>query len=254
MLKYRYTRNPMHLLKKFIAGSYIIPLVFVFSIATEAGTTPASDQLCLTDVSGQEQCYTRAQVQAEFDRVQEDPNDPDNVCLEPTAGELHCYSYANVRQLLSTVSSGTGTTTPSSSGGVDRGGGQSGTVETPAFRDPVSVFLGPFTGPDTAPLQGSYTAPLLQVADRQVAFQILINFFLSVIGVVAVLYLVTNGYRYVMARGDEAQMTQAKKGITFAIIGLLFVLGAYTIVATILNFGARPPVTTGVGIGVGVSF
>ena len=141
-------------------------------------------------------------------------------------------------------------------GSIERGGGQSGPVEEPPFRniDPNSSFVGPFTGPDTAPLQGAYTAPLLQVADRQIAFQILVNFFLGVIGVVAVLYLVTNGYRYVMARGDEAQMTQAKKGITFAIIGLLFVLAAYTIVATVLNFGARPVATPGVGIGIGVSF
>lgn len=156
--------------------------------------------------------------------------------------------------------SSTPTTTTSSSeltSGENRGGGQSGTVEAPPFRniDPNSSFVGPFTGPDTAPLQGAYTAPLLQVGDRQIAFQILVNFFLGLIGIVAVLYLVINGYRYVVARGDEAQMTQAKKGIMFAVIGLLFVLGAYTIIATILNFGART-VTPGinVGVGIGVSF
>ncbi len=238
-------------IKKLFSSIYIISLLFSFSVMTygETHTTTSSvGQICLNDNEGRESCYSRSQVEAEFNSVRPDPEDPANVCLEPTPSDLRCYDYTDVQTALAPT-----TATPTE---INRGGGQSGTVEPPPFQgiDPNSIFIGTFTGPDTAPLQGAYTAPLLQVADQQIAFQILVNFFLGIIGVVAVLYLVTNGYRYVMARGDEAQMTQAKKGIMFAIIGLLFVLGAYTIVATVLNFGARPPVTPGIGIGIGVSF
>ncbi len=251
-------------MKKYIGqGMLIVIMTVCLSMFMDMGSSfvyaqgSASDPLCITRADGGSMtCFPRSEV----DSAMAEGGDP--VCI--TASE--CYVRSDIQTAIRESDSGTATpsaspsstSTPTAAPTSDtsRGGGQSGPVGTPPFRnvDPNSSFIGPFTGPDTAPLQGAYTAPLLQVADRQIAFQILVNFFLGVIGVVAVLYLVTNGYRYVMARGDEGQMTAAKKGITFAIVGLLFVLAAYTIVATILNFGARPPVTSGVSVGIGVSF
>ncbi|MBI4836626.1 MAG: hypothetical protein HY817_05195 [Candidatus Abawacabacteria bacterium] len=118
--------------------------------------------------------------------------------------------------------------------------------------DPNRKYVGTFTGPSTENLQSYYSNPLLLLRDRQTAFSVLVRFFLGLIGVVALLYLVFNGYRYAMARGEDAQISQAKKGILYAVIGLIIVLAAYTIVATVLNFGATPA-PPNVGIGVGIS-
>lgn len=61
---------------------------------------------------------------------------------------------------------------------------------------------------------------------------------LKLIGVIAVLFIVYGGYFYITARGDEGQTEKGKKIIITAVIGLLLVIASYTIVATILNFGA----------------
>lgn len=133
-------------------------------------------------------------------------------------------------------------------------GDRSGAVIGPMFgnrADPNSIFRDPPQGANVDGINaGQYAQPLIQLSDRQLAFQILVNFFLGIISVVCLLFLVFNGYRYALARGEDNQISQAKKGITYAIIGLILVLAAYTIVATILNFGAQSG--PGIGISVGV--
>lgn len=142
----------------------------------------------------------------------------------------------------------------SSSNSSTATGDRSGPLTAPIFgnrADPNSIFRDPPQGANVdGGTAGQYAQPLIRLSDRQLAFQILVNFFLGIISVVCLLFLVFNGYRYAMARGEDNQISQAKKGITYAIIGLILVLAAYTIVATILNFGAQS--ASGIGISVGV--
>lgn len=133
---------------------------------------------------------------------------------------------------------------------------RSGEVPASMFTDhtdPNSIFRAPPTGANTdGSTLGQYAQPLIRLGDRQLAFQIIVNFFLGIISVVALLFLVFNGYRYAMSRGEDSQISQAKKGIIYSVIGLIVVLAAYTIVATVLNFGAQSS-SPGIGVSVGVS-
>jgi hypothetical protein len=58
----------------------------------------------------------------------------------------------------------------------------------------------------------------------------LLNGFLAVAGIVAVLILVFDGFRYITAGGNEEQATQAKNGLKWVVAGLVTMLLAYVIV------------------------
>ncbi len=155
-------------------------------------------------------------------------------------------------------SSSPATTTPSSQSTPQASTNSTRSGEVPAsmftdHTDPNLIFRAPLTGANTdGSTLSQYAQPLIRLGDRQLAFQIIVNFFLGIISVVALLFLVFNGYRYTMSRGEDSQISQAKKGIIYSVIGLIVVLAAYTIVATVLNFGAQSS-SPGIGVSIGVS-
>ncbi len=57
----------------------------------------------------------------------------------------------------------------------------------------------------------------------------IIKFFISILGVFFVILMVYGGYLWMNARGNEQQVEKAKTLITSAVIGLIIILGAYTI-------------------------
>ena len=63
----------------------------------------------------------------------------------------------------------------------------------------------------------------------------LISIALSVAGLVAVLFLIVGGFRYIVAAGNEEQVESAKKTITHAIIGLVIIILSFVIVRVISN-------------------
>ncbi len=62
--------------------------------------------------------------------------------------------------------------------------------------------------------------------------QTIVNALLVLVGIVAAIYLVIGGVRYITSEGDENQAAQAKHTILFAVIGLI-VIG---LSAMIVNF------------------
>ncbi len=54
-------------------------------------------------------------------------------------------------------------------------------------------------------------------------------------GLVALLMLIINGYRYVTARGDDKQVSKAKIGILWSLVGLVIILFAYVIIRAVAN-------------------
>ncbi|MBU0577320.1 pilin [Patescibacteria group bacterium] len=58
----------------------------------------------------------------------------------------------------------------------------------------------------------------------------MINFFLGLLGLIAVGFLIYAGVMMVTAGGNEEQVTKAKKIITWALIGIVLILLSYTIV------------------------
>jgi hypothetical protein len=101
------------------------------------------------------------------------------------------------------------TPAPVSQGGNGGGGGTTGTVATAP-----EVKLTNYLKPKFATFQ-----QLLQVG--------IPNLLISFAGLVALFFLLINGVRYLFASGNEKVTDEAKKGLTFAAIGLAVVVFAY---------------------------
>lgn len=65
--------------------------------------------------------------------------------------------------------------------------------------------------------------------------QVVINAFLSLIGVLLLAYLLYGGYYWMTARGEEEKVTKAKDTITRAIIGIIIIIGAYAISVFVIS-------------------
>jgi hypothetical protein len=59
-----------------------------------------------------------------------------------------------------------------------------------------------------------------------------LNVILGVIGIIALIMIMASGIRYITSRGDESETEKAKKGILYAVIGLIVV----GLAAIIVNF------------------
>ena len=59
---------------------------------------------------------------------------------------------------------------------------------------------------------------------------ILINYFLGLLGLIAVAFLIYAGVLMVTAGGAEEQVTKARKIIMYAVVGIVIILLSYTIV------------------------
>ncbi|MEK7508918.1 MAG: hypothetical protein AAB568_03650 [Patescibacteria group bacterium] len=57
----------------------------------------------------------------------------------------------------------------------------------------------------------------------------IVNYALSLLGIVFLLLMVYGGYIWMMARGEEAEATRAKGIITMGVIGMAIVIAAYAI-------------------------
>ncbi|MBI5412250.1 hypothetical protein HZA43_03700 [Candidatus Peregrinibacteria bacterium] len=63
----------------------------------------------------------------------------------------------------------------------------------------------------------------------------IINYFLGILGLVAVGFLIYAGVLMVTSGGNEEQVTKGRKVITYAIIGIVIIVLAYTIVQFVTN-------------------
>ena len=64
---------------------------------------------------------------------------------------------------------------------------------------------------------------------------IIVNGLLGIAGIIAVVVLIVGGFQYASAAGNEDQVENAKKTITYAIIGLVIVAAALLVVNTVLQ-------------------
>ena len=63
----------------------------------------------------------------------------------------------------------------------------------------------------------------------------IINIALAVAGLIAVLFLIIGGFRYITSAGNEETAEQAKKIITNSIIGIVVIILSFVIVRVIAN-------------------
>lgn len=85
------------------------------------------------------------------------------------------------------------------------------------------------------------SCPVDATADTLVgSVLILINGFLTIIGVVALAVLIWGGVLYIISIGDDGRINTAKKIIIYAIVGLIVIGLSALIVNVVINFFAVP--------------
>lgn len=66
-------------------------------------------------------------------------------------------------------------------------------------------------------------------------FETILKRVIEISGLVALLMIIWFGFRYLTARGDDAQVKSAKKGILWSLVGLIVILFAYVIISAVAN-------------------
>lgn len=89
-----------------------------------------------------------------------------------------------------------------------------------------------------APTSGTNAA----VGDAPGSFKniltLFLQWFLAIIGIMAFIYLVMSGVKYITAGGDAAKATEARNGIINAIIGIMVIAIAFTIMRFAAGIGS----------------
>lgn len=65
--------------------------------------------------------------------------------------------------------------------------------------------------------------------------QSIINILTTIIGVIAVIMIIVNGFRFITSNGDSGKVASARSGIIYAIVGLIVVALAQVIVRFVLS-------------------
>lgn len=88
--------------------------------------------------------------------------------------------------------------------------------------------------------------------------QRIVNFIMGLAGIVAVYFIMNSAFNLIIAGGSEDKITQHKKGLMWAVLGLIFIIFAYTIIRFIITLSytaeeapAAPPGAAGAPAGAG---
>jgi len=79
------------------------------------------------------------------------------------------------------------------------------------------------------------TSNLPKANADQATVQNVLNVVFALVGSITLLIIVIAGLRYITARGDPNAVSQAKKALIYAIIGLVITLVAYSIVFFVIR-------------------
>lgn len=73
-------------------------------------------------------------------------------------------------------------------------------------------------------------APIPTTGAGNTQIHTIVNLFLGIAGAVALLVITMAGFRYVLSRGNPQQVSQARDGIIYSVIGLIVIMSAFIIV------------------------
>lgn len=99
---------------------------------------------------------------------------------------------------------------------------------SPATITPISIVGSSQTNPGALPRSTADTGTI----------QNIIRIFFGIIGAFALLSMTASGLKYVTSGGDPGKTSEAKKGIVFALLGLMIAISAEAIVAYVVKNGA----------------
>lgn len=76
--------------------------------------------------------------------------------------------------------------------------------------------------------------------------QLVVNLLFILAAILAIVYIIYGGIRWITSGGDKTAVEEAKKHVTAAIIGLVVVAGAFVILQVVFNvLGAENPLQGG---------
>ena len=130
-------------------------------------------------------------------------------------------------------------------------------LTSPTLAATTDFAVGTNYGLDQAATFGLSTTPLIVIVGRA------IQIFLGLLGIIAVLLIMYGGFIWMTAAGDPAKVEKAKKILINAIIGIIIILSAFTLVSFLLGWfkpgnggngniipgGANDPYRSGIGKG-----
>ena len=58
---------------------------------------------------------------------------------------------------------------------------------------------------------------------------------LSLLGIISILFIIVGGYKMVLSNGNEKTFTEGRNTVTYAVIGLVVAILAYTIIVVVTN-------------------
>lgn len=91
----------------------------------------------------------------------------------------------------------------------------------------------------TADAPDSIKAQTGDEGDFKVLLLRIVNFFLTFLGVIAVLMVIYGGILYITAQGDSGKADKGKKIIMYAIVGIVIIMLSFALINTVLGgFGA----------------
>jgi hypothetical protein len=95
---------------------------------------------------------------------------------------------------------------------------------------PVFAGVDPIGGVDSDPVQPPTFSEIDGVIDN------VMKLIFPIAGIVCVVFIIIGGYTWIASAGDPAKVKQAQGTLTWAIIGLIFVLVAALIISTVTDF------------------
>lgn len=78
--------------------------------------------------------------------------------------------------------------------------------------------------------------PLSNVTTVPELLEALLNIVVTIAVPIVVLFIILAGFKYVTARGNEQQTAEARRALTYSIIGAVVLIGAFAILAMINAF------------------
>lgn len=129
----------------------------------------------------------------------------------------------------------------------------------PAYAEAGGIPVDPLLRPDSAPtitgsepnVSGSESERMSRALDdyreqsvKERLLHRIVSIILSIAGVIAIFFIIQNAFGLVTSAGGEEKVTQHKKGLMWAIIGLILIILSYSIIRFIidLTFKADQPV------------
>ena len=100
-------------------------------------------------------------------------------------------------------------------------------VAAPSFLKELAAILG-WQNVNDAQVAGAQT--FTQIATK------VLNFLLSIVGIIAIIMLVFGGFTYLTAAGDEGKAETGKKIVTYAVIAIAVALSALVLVTQVTKF------------------